>query len=145
MKQAARLRVELAGIRDRGVERRLRAAAPRLDLARGTKGETPDLVILPYGEYQRLLDEADQRGARQAFRRTKDEEFVPIEVADRLLKGENPIRVWRKHRGLTLAEITTRTGLGKGYLSDLEKGRRKGTLATLRTIAEALDIDLDDL
>jgi DNA-binding XRE family transcriptional regulator len=140
-----KLRAQLAGIRDRNLERRLRADASGLDLARGAKGAVPDIVILPYAEYSRLLDEADQRGAREAFDRTKDEEFVPIEVADRLLSNENPIRVWRKQRGLTLAELGARTGLGKGYLSDLERGRRSGTLATLRAIAKTLNVDLDDL
>jgi DNA-binding XRE family transcriptional regulator len=140
-----KLRVQLAGIRDRNVVRRLRADASGLDLARVAKGTVPDLVILPYIEYSRLHDEADQRGAREAFERTKDEEFVPIEIADQLLRNENPIRVWRKYRGLTLAELGARTGLGKGYLSDLERGRRSGTLATLRAIAKTLDVDLDDL
>ena len=34
--------------------------------------------------------------------------------------------------------LATRTGLSKGYLSDIENGKRKGTLATLRAIGKTL-------
>jgi transcriptional regulator with XRE-family HTH domain len=71
--------------------------------------------------------------------------MVPVEIADRLLAGDNPIRVWREHRGMTLAALKSKVGLSRGYLSDLENGKRVGPIGTLRKIAHALGLELDDL
>ena len=38
-----------------------------------------------------------------------------------------------------------RAAIGIGYLSQIENGERKGTVGTLKKIAAALDVDLDDL
>jgi hypothetical protein len=100
------LRVRLAGARKKTIARRLRAVAPRLQLAES--GDAADFVMLPSEDYERLLDEADERSAKMAFERTRDEEFVPLEIADHLLKPENPVHVWRGHRGLTLAQLGER-------------------------------------
>ncbi|MGH7048986.1 MAG: helix-turn-helix domain-containing protein [Stellaceae bacterium] len=36
-------------------------------------------------------------------------------------------------------------GIGKGYLSQLENGERQGPVQTLKRIANALRVELDDL
>jgi transcriptional regulator with XRE-family HTH domain len=53
--------------------------------------------------------------------------------------------VWREHRGQSLRQLAERAGIGVGYLSQIENGERKGTAETLKKIAAALDVDLDDL
>jgi transcriptional regulator with XRE-family HTH domain len=35
------------------------------------------------------------------------------------------------------------TGIGQGYLSDLESGRRMGTPETIKKLAEALDVPVE--
>src|ERR1700737_4842397 len=74
----------------------------------------------------------------------RDEECVPIGGVDRLIARENPVRVWREHRGYSLRQLGERAGIGIGYLSQIENGERKGTVDTLKKIAAALDVDLDD-
>jgi transcriptional regulator with XRE-family HTH domain len=66
-------------------------------------------------------------------------------VIDRLIARENPVRVWREHRGHSLRQLAQRAGMGIGYLSQIENGERKGTVDTLKKIAAALNVDLDDL
>ncbi|HEY2539266.1 MAG TPA: helix-turn-helix transcriptional regulator [Stellaceae bacterium] len=70
---------------------------------------------------------------------------MPHQVVTRLLAGENPVRVWREHRGHSLRQLAERAGIGTGYLSQIENRERKGTVETLKKIAAALDVDLDDL
>jgi hypothetical protein len=101
-----------------------------------------ELVLLTPSEIEELIEDAL---AEAAFARTRDQERVPIELVDRLLAGEHPVRVWREHRGLSLDALAGKTGLGKGYLSQIENRQRKGTVATLRKLAAALGVDLDDL
>jgi DNA-binding Xre family transcriptional regulator len=72
-------------------------------------------------------------------------EFVPGEVVNRLVAGEHPVRVWRDHRGLSGAELARRAGISPALLSEIESGRKEGSLRTLRALARELHVDLDDL
>jgi DNA-binding Xre family transcriptional regulator len=74
-----------------------------------------------------------------------DGEDVPVEIVNRLLSGENPVRVWREHRGLSLRELGRRTGISPQLLSEIESGKKEGSLRSLRAIARELGVDLDDL
>jgi hypothetical protein len=69
--------------------------------------------------------------------------LIPKEVVDRIAGGENALRVFREWRGKTQLFISHKTNIGQGYLSDLESGRRKGTTAALKKIADVLKVPLD--
>jgi transcriptional regulator with XRE-family HTH domain len=51
--------------------------------------------------------------------------------------------VLREWRGKTQLDISYKTNIGQGYISDLESGRRKGTTAALKKIADVLKVPLD--
>jgi ribosome-binding protein aMBF1 (putative translation factor) len=115
------------------------------------KGE---VAILPRKEYEALAAkgaEADEDAAtaRLVARARKEvaggAPLIPMEVAERIAAGEHPIRALRDWRDMTQMELSYRTNIGQGYISDLESGRRKGTVAALRVIAEALRVPLDIL
>src|SRR5687768_4627051 len=95
--------------------------------------------------YHRLTEAAEDRAAVAAYHQTRGEESVPAALVDRLLAGENPIRVWREHRGKMLHQLSAEIGKAKGLLSDMENGKKAGSIETLRAIARVLDVDLDDL
>ena len=107
----------------------------------------PDWAVIPYEEYERLRDAAelavDAEIARKALER--DEERIPIDVVDRLIERENPIRVWREHRGLSQHELAEKVSINTAYLSQIETGKRGGSWKVLRAIARALAVDLDDI
>ncbi|MEL6063613.1 MULTISPECIES: helix-turn-helix domain-containing protein [unclassified Methylobacterium] len=109
------------------------------------------LIVLSESAYTALLEAAEDgadRAAVAAFRRrfdAGDEEFVPGAVVDRLLAGENRIRVWREHRGLEAEALAQRADITLSEISQIEAGTREGTVGTYRKIAEALGVDLDDL
>ncbi len=73
------------------------------------------------------------------------DEHIPFEMAERILDGENPLRVWREHRGLTVGELAERSGISRPYLSEIEIGRKDGTLRTMAALATALEVEIDDL
>ena len=101
-----------------------------------------ELVVMTSEDLAVLIEDA---AATAAYHRTRDQQRVPMGVVDRLIARENPIRVWREHRGHSLRQLAERAGVGIGYLSQIENGERKGTVGTLKKIAAALDVDLDDL
>jgi transcriptional regulator with XRE-family HTH domain len=55
------------------------------------------------------------------------------------------LRQIRAQRGLTLADLSTRTGISKSTLSRLETGQRRPTLELLLPLAQAYQVPLDDL
>lgn len=109
------------------------------------------LVVIPEAEYETLLaaaEDAADTAAVEAFRRklaAGDEELIPAAIVDRILGGESRIRVWRDHRGLTSAALAEKAGIAQAFLSQIETGKRDGTIDTLRRIAAALRVSLDDL
>jgi DNA-binding XRE family transcriptional regulator len=105
-------------------------------------GDDADLLVMRPEYLDDLIEDA---AATAAYHRTRGQETVPIELVDRMLAGENPVRLWREHRGLTLEALAAKAGVGKGYLSQIETGARKGPVETRRKIAVALGVDLDDL
>lgn len=97
-----------------------------------------------------LEDRIDQLEASLAIARTKNDEFVPHDVVSAILQDENPVRVWRKYRGLTLEGLSNLTSRGGrrvdlAYISEIERGVKPGSIAALRALATALAVDLDDL
>lgn len=109
------------------------------------KGET--LVVLPEDEYEKLVDEADIAAALKVKRDIEAgrDEMIPSEFANRIMDGESPITVFRELRGLSGKELAAKAGISGGYLSEIESGKKEGKVSTLKSIASALKVDLDDL
>ena len=109
----------------------------------------PAFAVIPWREYERLSD-----GEAEAL--MSDEELYDLALAeggesfsadfvDRLLAGENPVRAYRSHRGMTQGELAAAAGVHPVYLSQIETGKRTGSAKTLAAIAEALGVAVDDL
>jgi plasmid stabilization system protein ParE/DNA-binding XRE family transcriptional regulator len=95
----------------------------------------------------KLEDEIDARTVAEFHEAyTAGREFlVPDEIMRRELAGESPVKLWREHSGLTQQELAKRAGISKPYLSQIETGKRQGTVETLSAIARSLDVPLDVL
>ncbi|MDP3197256.1 helix-turn-helix domain-containing protein [Tabrizicola sp.] len=110
-----------------------------------------DYVALSRDAYDRLIEAAEDAADSAAIARFEqrlaagEEEFVPSAIVDRILAGENLVRVWREHRGLTVSALAEMAGIAQPYLSQIETGKREGTLQTMKKIAGALRVKLDDL
>ena len=68
-----------------------------------------------------------------------DTAAAPAEPANRVLLGDNPIRIRRLNRGMTMQQLADAAGLSLGCVSNVESGRSPGTPKTLGAIARALD------
>ncbi|MDX9850278.1 MAG: helix-turn-helix transcriptional regulator [Anaerolineaceae bacterium] len=72
-----------------------------------------------------------------------EEELFPGEVVDAILDGESPLKVIRLYRDLTQRELAERVGRSVPYLSQLETGKRAGSIKVLSEIARVLDVPLE--
>lgn len=111
-----------------------------------------EVAILPRSEYDALVERAAESDEDSATARIVDRgrsdidagaPLLPLAVADRIADGENPLRVIREWRDETQLHLEFLTGISQGHISDIESGRRAGTTATLRKLADALRVPLD--
>jgi mRNA interferase RelE/StbE len=110
-----------------------------------------EMVTIPREEYDRLQAAAEDLADLQSFDRAKaalaagEEELVPAQFVNRLLNGERALRVYRDWRGLTQAALAAKAGVNRVTVAEIETGRKQGSVTTLRALANALDVALDDL
>ncbi|MFN8439654.1 MAG: helix-turn-helix transcriptional regulator [Caldilineaceae bacterium] len=89
-------------------------------------------VVVPYEDFLRL-------GSRQ-------EHGVPNAVAEKVLIGKlTPIRAWREQLGLTQTEVAARMGISQAAFAQIEAPEAKPRKSTLRRVAQALGIQLEQL
>ncbi len=83
------------------------------------------LVVMPEAEWlavQEALEDREDIAAIDEFHRklaAGEEELVPASIVNRVLDGDDPIRVWREHRGLSAAALAQQAGISAAYLSFL--------------------------
>jgi len=110
-----------------------------------------EMVTIPRDEYDRLRAAAEDLADLQAYDRATatlaagEDELIPIDYTNRLLNGESPLRVYRDLRGLTQAALAAKAGVNRVTVAEIETGRKQGSVATLRALAGALSVSLDDL
>jgi len=113
-----------------------------------------EMVVVSRQDYDALLKQAelaedleDVLAVNEFERRLAagEEELIPAEFIDRMIDGESPIRVWRDFRGLSGKDLAAAAGISATYLSEIETGKKEGSISAFKGIAKALRLDLDDL
>ena len=110
-----------------------------------------EMVVVPAEDYRNLVEAAEMADDVAAYDAIKqklaagEEEFIPADYVQRMLDGENRVAVWREFRGLTAKDLAKAAGITQAYLSQIETGKRDGTVGTMKKIAAALRLDLDDI
>jgi DNA-binding XRE family transcriptional regulator len=94
----------------------------------------PMFVIVPYEEYKALV-------ALREKRFTIPHAVVRASVID----GKSRMRAWREYKKLSQKDIAERLGVSQSAYAQMEKPSVKPRMATLRKIAEALDIPVTQL
>ena len=72
-----------------------------------------------------------------ALREDEAGDTIPGEIVNAILDGVTPLRAWRRHREFTLEMLADQIGVSKEYLSQIESGRKSGTVDAYS--AETLD------
>jgi mRNA interferase RelE/StbE len=110
-----------------------------------------EMISIPIEEYRQLLDAAADLVDLAAYDAAKrriaagDDELIPDEIVTRLLAGEAPVKVWREHRGLSQVALAAASGVNRVQIADIEAGRKSGSIETVRKLAGALGLTIDEL
>ena len=96
----------------------------------------PAFAVIPWEQYQKLtrhdLDETDV--------------WIPHEVVKaNVINRASMVRAWREYFGMTQQELALRAGMTQPALARLEKSGSKPRISTLKKIASAMDIALEQL
>jgi DNA-binding Xre family transcriptional regulator len=89
------------------------------------------------------VEDALRLGAAEARGRSPD--ALPVALVERLLAGESLVRIWRGHRGMSGRALAKSAGIDPAYLSQIETGKKPGSVKALRALARALDVTVEDL
>jgi len=69
---------------------------------------------------------------------------LPEEIIQQIsLAQESPIKVLRKYRGMTQTDLAKASGISRPYLTEIETGKKDGSIRALKSIADALDASLE--
>ena len=110
-----------------------------------------EFALVPVEHFQKLMDDAEMLADVRAYDAAKsrldrgDDEVIAFEMVERRLAGESPVRVWRDHRALTQAELAKVSKVSRTMIAAIEAGHKTGGIATLKRLAAALRVDLENL
>ncbi len=72
--------------------------------------------------------------------------LIPAQVVESIvLKGMHPVRAWRLYRGWTGGVLAGKAKLTRTTISQIETGKRKGTIAVYKALAKALGTSFTSL
>jgi DNA-binding XRE family transcriptional regulator len=66
---------------------------------------------------------------------------LPEDVLDQLTARQNhPVKIIREHRGMTQAQLAKEAGISRPYLTEIETGKKDGSIRAMKALAEALGV-----
>jgi DNA-binding XRE family transcriptional regulator len=110
-----------------------------------------EFAVIPVDELQKLMDDAEMLADVKAYDAAKarlersEDELVPLEVIERRIAGEDPLKVWREYQGLTQEQLAKKADVSRALIAAIETKRKGGSLATIKKLAKALNLDWESL
>lgn len=105
-----------------------------------------EYAVVPMDIYERLVSTAEDKediALYEAAKAADDGTRIPAEVVNAIVDGAHPIKAWRKYRQLTIQALADKAGISKAFLSQIEGGKRVGTIKVLSALARALNVPVD--
>ena len=96
----------------------------------------PAFAVVPYDQFEKL--------AAQYVPDASDVSF-PHEVVKANINGDSLVKAWREYLGLTQQQLADRLGISQPAMARLEKPDAKLRRSTLKKIATALDLVVEQL
>lgn len=90
-------------------------------------------VLVPLHDYRAMVSTGGSKN-------------LPDDLLDALAaRQEHPIKLVRKHRGLTQAQLAKKSGISRPYLTEIETGKKDGSIRAMKALADALDVTVGQL
>ena len=70
-------------------------------------------------------------------------EELPADILDALTAREySPIKILRKYRKLTQTQLADQAGISRPYLTEIETGKKDGSIRAMKALAEVLGVNV---
>lgn len=105
------------------------------------------MITIPEAEYEALIAAREDLEDILAYDRAVKEggEGIPHQFVARMIEGESAVAVFREWRGLTQAALSEKSGVNRVLIAEIEAGKKTGSVSTLKKLADALGVTVDDL
>lgn len=68
---------------------------------------------------------------------------LPEDLLDELAaRQESPIKLMRKYRGMTQAALSKKAKISRPYLTEIETGKKDGSIRAIKSLADVLGVDV---
>jgi hypothetical protein len=104
-----------------------------------------DTVTIPIEEYKAMLGRIEDLDDILAGHAARTGATLPHDLAMRIVNGEHPVRLWREYRGMSAVALAEAAKMSKTYLSEIETGKKPGSIDAYRGIAGVLGVPVDAL
>jgi predicted transcriptional regulator len=110
-----------------------------------------EFAVLPMERLKKLIDDAEMLADVKAFDEAMariasgEDELIPFEIIERRLAGESTVKIWREYRGLTQEGLSKKSKVSRSMIAAIEAKHKTGGIATLKKLAGALKVDLDEI
>lgn len=109
-----------------------------------TDPDGTEMAVLPKEELEDLQDAAVHAPALADYRADRLPGLTGAQALA-LAEAPTPFAFWHQYRRVSQAELAQKAGLSLNDLSELESGKRTGSVELWLRIGEALDLPVEDL
>ena len=108
-------------------------------------------ALIPVKELKKLMEDAEMLADIHAYDMAKirlelkQDEIIPFELVERRIAGKNALKIWREYRNLTQEQLAKISSVSRTMIAAIEAKHKKGSITTLKKLAVALDISLEQL
>ena len=104
-------------------------------------------VTIPRAEYEQLVAAKEQLEDIQAYQAwlSNPGPSFPADIVEKIIDGEHPLAVMRQWRGLSQQELAVRADVSRVQIGGIETRGATGSVETLKKLANALDLTIDDI
>jgi DNA-binding XRE family transcriptional regulator len=103
-----------------------------------------EVIQMDRSEYENLIDARDHAIAMRDVA-SGNMPVISDNDMDAYLAATTPLAFWRKHRGLTQAQLATAVEVTQPHIAQIENGQREASAAIYAKMARRLGIRTDDL
>ena len=101
------------------------------------QGDEPAFAVIPWDEYQDLIHNQTEND--------ESDVWFPNDVVKANVSGDSLIKAWREHFNITQQELAERAGMAQPALARLEKAESTPRTSTLKRLASAMNISVEQL
>lgn len=110
-----------------------------------------EFAVIPVKALQKLMEDAEMLADVRAYDAAKarledsEDELIPLEIVERRLGGEVPLRIWREYRKLTQEGLAKKSKVSRALIAAIETRRKAGSVSTWKKLGAALDVSWEQL